>query len=349
MILRSLSAERAGALKDAERAARRALRSARSEELVSYEVFASLVLARQRRRMSKPFFARHVLEQLAPLAPALWGPWLAWERTMCGAVPLPDVFQAKDVQSMRRALDALAPGRSFAEADRARLRAALFGSAQAIDGDVALLEFVQNPDELIPVVYRYSASGACAYVRSGARLTFPHAAALDTVDSTFVRSSAFLKALALAGDEGLTRGELFRRAYGFAFDAKRYGASFRVALHRLRRLLPPTASLDAANERLILRTSEELLIPDASSSPSTEERVALLLVEDLSASAREISARLDISKRSAQRALRALTERKICRVEGNGAARRYVVEDSTFEAMTRTRHRADELVEAWGS
>lgn len=348
MILRALAAERAEDLEDAQRAARRSVLSARSEELVSYEVFASVVLARQRRRMRTPFFARHVLDQLAPLAPFLWRPWIAWEQRMSGCTRLGPVFDAPNEEQMSAAVDALEPPSSVAARDVARLRAGLVGSGSRIDGDIALLQFVHAPQQLIPVVLYCSRDRTGAYLRTGVRHLPAAAHELNAIEPSFRRSSALLTALALAGPEGIALPLLFDRVYGFPFDESRYGSTFRVALHRVRRLLPASASIAMKSEQLTLHVEEDLLIPDASSTPSTEERVALALAEKSVTSARAVASRLDISKRSAQRALRALAEHRICRVEGSGSTREYVVEDSALEAMTRTRHQADELIAAWG-
>lgn len=360
-VQRTFTALNDHALDEATSLARRASRMARTEGLPQSTYLANVALARIRRLNGHPWLAARILRGLAEVAPPAWHPWLGWEMTMAAGspAPLPAVGPAEDLvaaltaaragdeSATRAALESLGTrvgGFAFLERDLATVRAAL-DRAHA-PSDEALGSFAEGAlddppygmvglaglDEDTPDI------AVCFGPREPARrVLWIGARGFDEVPppGRVGRTETALAVLAFAGDEGLAEAELFRRAYGFAFERELHKGVLGVLVHRMRGWADTRATVHREDGHMRLEPHQRLVIADPRCERPTESRVLVLLGRHGLTSAKQAAKTLSISVRSAQAALQALVEDGALERVREGRSVGYVLEDTTFEEPTR--------------
>jgi hypothetical protein len=140
------------------------------------------------------------------------------------------------------------------------------------------------------------------------------------------RPEALAAALTLARD-GLDRGELFARVYGFPFRKDLHEPSFKVARHQARKLLEGFADIASEGSLVRLRPLRPYAIVDPRCQPPLQDIV-------LRASAKELAERLEVPLRTVQLALHEMVEDGVCVASKDGRNVEYAVEDTTFCEVT---------------
>ncbi len=366
--LRALAYADRGELGDARVLARRASRMARTEDLPQSQYLSNLVLARVRRLEGAPHLALRILHALAEVASSPWWPRLAWEQAIGGRAPsLPEdraaawaellgAARAADLEAFasartrlvdatrdwprqaaeltvalalldpRAPLDALPPPlRRFCEGEVHTTPPAMAGLCTAAEGVPAGVFVAVRPD------------GTARRVAGLAAPLAQRALGVRHEPLKPGRTQLAIGVLAAAGPAGLDREELFRRIYGFGFDAELHDGTFRTLQHRMRRWLGVRGEMEVDGDRLALRLVEPLLLADPRCEESLEDRMLRFLARAEHQSARDAAKELGVPLRTAQTALQSLTESGA--VEGRRVGRRieYRVEDTTFSEPTRWR------------
>jgi DNA-binding MarR family transcriptional regulator len=151
------------------------------------------------------------------------------------------------------------------------------------------------------------------------------------------RTDIGLAVLLLAGREGLSDEVFFRRSYGFNFRTKAHRGALDVLKHRLRTMLEDREGLEL--QRLDGRNvvAGTLCAADPRCTQPPGDRALRHLVASGRCSAKDLSARLGISLRSAQQVLKQLVKDGACHVAKDGRTVRYYVEDTTFSEPTQAR------------
>jgi hypothetical protein len=370
--LAALAALATGARDEAIASARRASRMARTEALPWPEYLANVALARIRRHSGKPHMAIHILRALRKVVPDPWHAWVAWEvcvaagpaesGALAGSVPA--------VQALGVMLEAARRGdrRAFADASRGcrAAVAAIFPLAAELDALVAALDPAVDPAGA-PATLRGWLTGADADIPAGlqglaspgggeeggagptafvvarpdgaARRILGLGAALAgaSVDPTHRpgRSEAAISALALAGDAGLTRADLFAGVYGFPYVPIRHQGVLDVLLHRVRGEIAPRARIDKRGDRLVFLAPEGFVVADPRCAGPEDDQLLRVLATRGGGTAKGAAEALGIPLRTAQAALQALVQEGVCIAERRGRLVEYRVEDTTFSEPTQ--------------
>ncbi len=103
----------------------------------------------------------------------------------------------------------------------------------------------------------------------------------------------------------------------------------------MRTLLAEAGTLELGEEGLSLRVAKPVLVVDPRGEESLEERMLRYLAGAIDRSAKQASETLGVPLRSAQRALKHLTDEGLLRADRVGAAVTYHLEDSAFSRPTR--------------
>jgi hypothetical protein len=142
-------------------------------------------------------------------------------------------------------------------------------------------------------------------------------------------------ALLFAGPEGLPRGELFSRVYGFRFRSITHQSVLDVLLHRVREYFGDAASMSRDDEQVRLELHSVVAVPDPPAERPLDDVVLRAVARNPGLSAKALSKELGVALRSVQTSLRSLVESGDCLAERNGRAVEYRVEDTTFSEPTR--------------
>jgi hypothetical protein len=148
------------------------------------------------------------------------------------------------------------------------------------------------------------------------------------------RTEATIALLALAGDEGLDEDDLFRRIYGFEYKPELHRMVRNMLLHRARGRLEGLATLERSGSLVRLLPERAFLVPDPRCSPPPEDAVLLAIARWGRVSPKDTANRLGIPLRTAQAILRRLADEGVFRVENDGRAVFYTLEDTTFREPT---------------
>ncbi|MEM6957213.1 MAG: hypothetical protein AAF645_16100, partial [Myxococcota bacterium] len=332
-------------------AARRAVRMARAEGLVLYELLSSLVLARGRRLEGRPHLAVRILGSVAQVAPPLWQGWLRYEQWLSGEpvetagdfvpfAPLEALHGIRegaargDSNAIDRALQGAPP---WVHPELSVLAESIDPTRDArasppgwLDGtDIACphailglcVPDIERDGELIPVLLDVRPDRPARRVLAmGAALV---AAPLPTeYDLSQVRTHSAIAHLATGPDENAEA--LFQRVYGFAYDRDRHDGAFRVLLHRVRKALPDGLTLQ---KNCRLEVGASVLIPDTRLEFEQETLVLRHLAHNQGrASTKGVASALRISVRSVQNMLRALVDDGTCTSVRSGNAVEYRLE-----------------------
>ncbi|MBO6934771.1 MAG: winged helix-turn-helix transcriptional regulator [Deltaproteobacteria bacterium] len=355
--LRSLDALARGDRETALKLARTGCRMADSDEEPQPQYLAYIVLARVRRHVGTPHLAHHILQRLSAVAPPAWRPWLNWELAAVGA-PAPgtaihsalETLERGELSEAERAFDRLVEETSW-DSERRELDAwrgyhfvtrsdqhtepYVHGLTFDCPGELTgLLESVRSEraHELGWILARPTArtrrlSGLAV------RATAAHVDA-PMVTSKSPRIAAFLSHLALAGPEGAEAKALFRRVYGFRYIALRHRDAYKVLVSRARKTVAARAEIERVDGRIVLRVLAPLLLPDATTTSSAEDRMLRLFASGRSAP-QQIASRMGISVRTVQRAVKRLTEEGVLSEVRDGRRVSYEVQDTTFHEPTR--------------
>lgn len=352
--LAALGALATGDLSLARSLARRACRMARAESLGQGEVLAHLSLSRVRRAMGHPHLAARICRGIAPLAPT--SAWIAWERAMAGdavegclITALIRAAASGDRGAFDRAM-APPPALPWIEDDHAAVAAAVDASRAAPIGLAPWLAgaFDRPPGELVGVcLLEQAEEHATVYVRcteGGGRRLLAGGIALSCAGAVRLsqglrkqgRVDSVVAALALLPSAGANEAEVFRAAYGFAYDARIHRGAFDVALHRARTHLEGVARLEREGGALRLVVERPFVVPDPRCGV-VDERALLLLAERGGSTPAELAAALQLSVRVVQRLLAELARDGACTAERHGRNVVYTVEDTTFTEPTAPR------------
>jgi hypothetical protein len=353
--------------------ARRVSRMARTEALPQLEYLAHLALARVRRISGKPHLATRILTALLRVATPPWQPWLAWEMIHAHGtcvveerpgshapqllLALLDAARRGDRPSFARALiESRHVTAGFAphardleqirvaidfEADPTALRSFCSGETdEPPRGQIGLCGPEAARDEPIAWVYAPTEGAPRRVLAPGLGLVRAQAAMLDGSEGEGpqLRTDSTIAALALAGPGGTDENALFKRLYGFSYEPERHQAVRGVLYGRVRQRLGSVATLEREGGRLWLRYDRALLVPDPRSTPPAELRILQVLAEHRRAAPKEVASALGIPLRTAQDALRRLTDDGAVRKEKAARGLHYILEDTTFSEPTKTTH-----------
>lgn len=249
----------------------------------------------------------------------------AW-RALGGLAPI-----AHELHAIVRAVDPHT-GHDDADATGAFLR----GELDAVPGVLAGVAQLTHEGEAAPLVRVLAAPGLRA--RRVLSVGVPLAGAIEIGRETGAkqhRRERALAILALTGEEGLAKEELFARVWGFSFVPHLHQGVLDVLLHRVRGALAEVGELVRREGRVALVPSRPLLIVDPRAERSIEDRVLRALALRGAARARELAEDVGMPLRTVQSALARLVEGEECLREGEGQAVSYRVEDTTFREPTR--------------
>jgi hypothetical protein len=367
----SLEAMRASAARDlaeATKIARRASRMARTESFPEEEYLANVVLSRVRRLAGRPHLAARILGALDRVAPDAWRPWIGWELVLAGASDVSDRargFTAALLEWSRAigAADFAAIARSRRElGDRVhgelrrdletveallglsdpeeRTRAWIFGEVHAVVDGLHGFGAGETGAEAAMVL---AAPGTRArrILTIAARCHAERAAILPAGPGRQARTEATIALLALAGEGGLDEDDLFRHIYGFEYKPELHRAVRNMLLHRVRGRLEEVATLERSGRMVRVLPLRAFLVPDPRCSPPPEDAVLLAIARWGRVSPKDTATRLGIPLRTAQAILRRLADEGVFRVEADGRALFYTLEDTTFREPTWLSRRAD--------
>ena len=348
--------------------ARRASRMARTESLPQQEYVANLILARVRRLNGARHLALLILGALLRTAPVPYRPILAWEHLLCGGHGDRSVDTGgrvtRAVHALRAVLGACSRGDDSSLATAAaELHAATVGSwlepdanaalhlldpgANAEAASAAVAEWCQGTADTVPRglvgLGRDSNSGDTALAIGGIdkprRILARSVALIDNTclvpksNKPQLRTDGTIAALLLAGSEGLPEVTLFERIYGFSY-AERHEAMLGMLYSRIRKRTGNNATLERDGNTVRLRCRRSLAIVDPRCAPPPEDRVLPALARSGGMSARELADALEIPLRTAQEALKRLTEEGACISQKVGRRLEYHLEDTTFQEPT---------------
>ncbi|MEM6957860.1 MAG: hypothetical protein AAF645_19345 [Myxococcota bacterium] len=356
-----------GELEEATRVARRASRMARTEALPQWNYLAGLTLARVRRRRGESHRAARITEALLRVCPKVWSQPLLFELEVCsGQWPLPDPIEASadSVRALYRAAQ---------EGNHARFRGIADGLTERL-GDhrqradvLLLLECLdpRTPIESLSAEGRGFVLGECTdaphalhcaasgpALRGRAPSVIWVLASTDgtarrvieggigLVDAERVeregkhgRTERLIAELALAGGP-VPQPELFRRIYGFDYEAAPHEGLWRVLLHRARKLLSGTGAIERTGNALCLVVRTPFAVPDPRTTIPVSDQILRRLSTHPWASARTLAGHLALPLRTVQEALRQLVSEGACASVRRGSHVQYRVEDTTFQEAT---------------
>jgi hypothetical protein len=359
-------------LENAIALARRVSRMARTEALPQLEYLAHLALARVRRISGKPHLATRILTALLRVATPPWRPWLGWEMIHAHGTTgaLDDLPGSRAPRLLLEMLDrARAGDRShFARAaiECRHLVGRFAPHALDLESACVALDFAAAPithrgfwageidepprgqtglsgieaarDEPIAWVFAPTDAASRRLLAPGLGLAKARAAMLDGAESEGpqLRTDSAIAALALAGQSGIDENALFKRLYGFSYEPERHQAVRGVLYGRVRQRLGTVATLERESGRLSLRHARPLLVPDPRSTPPAELRILQVLAEHRQAAPKDVASALGIPLRTAQDALRRLTDDGAVKREKAARGLHYILEDTTFSEPTKT-------------
>jgi hypothetical protein len=136
---------------------------------------------------------------------------------------------------------------------------------------------------------------------------------------------ALARALAEAWPGDVSREALIARAFRGRDADESHRARLRVEIGRLRRTLRPLAGLDATKRGFVLKPGANMVAVLAPPVEGDHARVLALLADGEAWSSSALSLALDVSPRTAQRALEALVEDGKVESFGRGRACRWMV------------------------
>lgn len=359
VLLRAVAQMTQGNVADAIETARRASRMAQTEHLWLTHFFASVVLARLRRLSGRPHLAGLIATACLNAAPPLFGIWLRWEQLFAGVTPGPLTTGSPLDEELSRTLTGVVTSKTPSGApaglqwsalhrsDFDALRAVTSRGCSAADSEVenwrkgvggpppgALVGLLRpewsNAESSVVVVAEQPGS-AQRVLGFAAPNDIP---VLAPMGARPARPEALVAALALAGPDGVDRSALFASVYGFAFRKNIHEPSFKVVRHQARKLLADRAQVVTEGERVRLVQQAPFAIADPRCQPPLHDALLRYLVGSGGASAQELAARVGVSVRTVQAALREMTGDGACQAEKIGRRVAYRVEDTTFCELT---------------
>ncbi len=363
--LQTLALIESGAMAEAVAVGRRASRMARTEKQPQHQYLANLALARVRRVSGYPHFAIRILTSLGAVVSPPWLEWVHSELALCGA----PVVEGAEVPG-RAAIWRLAM-RSAAEGDREAFDGAIGSLAQdpgarmvredarafrsTVDPqsspDASTTEWRAGavdavPHGLVAVADALSpkpATSACVVVDPSGRATRISSLGLALLPDVPIeqptgsrgRAASGFPVLGAAGGDGLRDTELFEAVFGFPFDKVLHQNSLNLMIHRMRKLLVPSATIERDGDRVQLHAGQTLWIADPRCDRPVEDQLLRIMGRSRDGtSARSLAGALGVPLRSAQALLEKLTHDGECRRVGAGRDTVYRVEDTTFSEPT---------------
>ncbi|MEM9193993.1 MAG: hypothetical protein AAGF12_32760 [Myxococcota bacterium] len=356
-----------GSIADAVQTARRAMRMARTEQLVFSEYLAALALARARRYQGRPHLALRILGSLDRVLPRPWHGWLGWEQALAGievgrdgwgaTMALRSMLSAAsdgsraelerhmgtaiDFAPIRRERDALIEVLDWSREVARRTKPWVRGTTLEPPGPIVGLTVpsVESDGlERAGVLIVVAGKVRRRILRAGAALVPNASIAVDSYALNQRRPLELLAVVACAGLDGIAEEELFREIYGFQFQKSQHGGLFRTLVHRARAALPEGAALERRDGRMVVESSVPIVLPDPRCVVSLEALILRALAErGGQASSREIAEVLGVSARTVQLTLRGLIDEGVCDTVGRGRGATYVLEDTTFSQPTLSR------------
>lgn len=335
LVLRSLHATE---VHQELRDARHATRAAYAESMPVLEYFAYWALARARRRVGTAHAAARIASACARVVPSVWRPLLDWELVLAGGdeahLERPLSHHASVWQQAMRDPSA---GRSFDDAMPSRFareRRVLADGFEGVardDEELALrlaAAFGEASSATTPAVWRISSEGRTLL---WARANHGHVSlVLDGAE----RVGEAIVELGAAPHHELECDALFRRVYGFDYDAKVHDGVLRTLVYRMRLALGEIAELkrDASTIRLCVK--EPFVCPAPESAAPLDDRLLRLIALSPGISAQQLADQTGAHLRSVQRSLRLLGETGACESRKEGRRHSFYVEDTTFSEPT---------------
>lgn len=335
LVLRSLQAtEPYQELRDA----RHATRAAYAESMPVLEYFAYWALARARRRVGTAHAAARIASACARVVPAVWRPLLDWELVLAGGDeahlkrPLSDAAATwrramRDPSATRSTDDGMPP--RFA-----RERRVLEDGFEGIDPkDEALAlrlaaAFGEPSSATTPAVWRITREGRTLLWASA-----KHSDASLVLDGAERVGEAIVE-LGAAPNHELESDVLFRRVYGFDYDAQVHDGVLRTLLYRIRLALGEIAELERNASTIRLRVNVPFVCPAPESAAPLDDRLLRLIALAPGVSAQQLADQTGTHLRSVQRSLRLLGETGACESRKEGRRHNFYVEDTTFSEPT---------------
>lgn len=156
------------------------------------------------------------------------------------------------------------------------------------------------------------------------------------VRGTAERTPTTLAAMALGGEQGLLRADLFRMVYGFDYDQGVHRGLFKSLIYRVRKDLGDWGELRAeGDDRYVLELNRTLVIPDPRCEQSLEDVVLRTLGRSGAQSAKEAATHMGVPLRTAQKMLKRLVDDGALIVERVANDVTYRIEDTTFSEPTK--------------
>jgi DNA-binding transcriptional ArsR family regulator len=156
----------------------------------------------------------------------------------------------------------------------------------------------------------------------------------DGVRRVHGRTDAGLAVLVLWGPTPLSEDDFFRRVYGFAYSRRGHRGVLDVLVHRMRKRIGASGNVMRSDGNLWLELHEAIAVSDPRCSPPAAARILSALAREPRATAESIAARLGITVRGAQMALRELVADGACSTRRRGRHLEYQLEDTTFSEPT---------------
>lgn len=313
--------------KEALKAAREASKLARNGSFTHWEFLSALVLVRARRYNQQPVAASVIAQALRKWVPAAYEPWLDWESALCTTGDDPSKW-ARDVAALQRAWTDHAPFSADGE---------LLASLQVASNTPFSKGEVQVAPRGLGGVF--GTRGTLIYGKTGeARRLLPFVKTpevthdLRHLDSP--RQLALVATLMLRGE--LTFAEAFRDTYHLEYMPGRHQQTFRVLLHRTRKMLPPEVSLVRVDDCLTIEAQGTVALFDPRTVPFEEGAILTLFQQSSRLSTAEVASARSMPRRTVQDALRRLVEQGVLKLEGRST---YVCEDTVFSEPTRAQRR----------
>lgn len=340
--------------KDATRAtelARKAVRIARSEEMIQQEYLANVVLACCRRREGRPYLAARILTELRRVSCGRWQPWIEWQHQLADPFAATEAPRAAPLRAMRDAclqgnLEMLgtAPPLALCSTDRHEVEGLRRGLDPRVVGEpietLGLKGWLTAPEAdesygrwILVDPAGHQATSALALLLSDQQ----GYKRCPILGSGQIRAAQVLAVLARRPGESLLTDEVFRAVYGFAYIPEKHSPVLRSALKRVRMQLQDLGNVDRPTPTTLrLLVTQRVSVPDPKSILTLEERI-LRVLSRTPASSAELASLLRVSKRQVQNSLPDLVAQGCCSVEKEGRAVRYNVEDTTFTVPTFAR------------
>lgn len=132
----------------------------------------------------------------------------------------------------------------------------------------------------------------------------------------------------------ISRDDFFRRVYGFKFETALHGGLLRVLMHRCRKWIGDLGEIRFVDSDIHTTVRSPFCVEDPTFESALDLRLLRVLSSPTPHSAKKLAEKLKVPLRSAQTALRALSDAGVVERRSSGRRVEYRVEDTTFSEPT---------------